>query len=81
MVWARVPLGAPGACAKSEKAMASRPRKPTDKSAKQQNRKVDEEVEESFPASDPPAFVGGKHLVGAPERRKTPARKRAKPRK
>lgn len=37
------------------------------------NRKIDEQVEETFPASDPPAFVGGKHIVGAPKRRETPA--------
>ena len=48
------------------------------KSAKRQNRKIDEEVEESFPASDPPAFMGGKRMVGAPEKRKTPPPKGAK---
>jgi hypothetical protein len=36
------------------------------------NRKIDEEIEESFPASDPPAFMGGKHLIGAPRKRPTP---------
>lgn len=36
------------------------------------NRKIDEEIEESFPASDPPAFMGGKHLIGAPRKRQTP---------
>jgi len=47
------------------------------KSAAQQaiNRKIDEEVEESFPASDPPAFMGGKHAVGAPPARHSPAPK------
>ena len=38
-------------------------------------RKIDEEVEESFPASDPPAFMGGKHAVGAPPARRSPAPK------
>jgi hypothetical protein len=33
-------------------------------------RKIDEEVNESFPASDPPAFAGG--AIGAPAKRKTP---------
>ena len=48
------------------------------KSAAQQaiNRKIDEEVEESFPASDPPAFMGGKHEIGAPGKRRTPPPKR-----
>jgi hypothetical protein len=40
------------------------------------NRKIDEEVEESFPASDPPAFMGGKHEIGAPGKRRTPVPKR-----
>jgi hypothetical protein len=44
-----------------------------------ENRKIDEQVEESFPASDPPAFVGGKHIIGAPQKRETPAAERAKP--
>jgi hypothetical protein len=35
--------------------------------------KIDEEIEESFPASDPPAFMAGH--VGAPKRKK--ARKAA----
>ena len=39
---------------------------------RKQNKKVDEEIEESFPASDPPAFAGGKSFVGAPQDRETP---------
>jgi hypothetical protein len=46
-----------------------------------QNRKIDEQVEESFPASDPPAFVGGKSFVGAPQKRETPAPDCVKPEK
>ena len=49
-------------------------------SAKPNNRKIDEEVEESFPASDPPAFVGGKRLIGAPKHRETPTPATCKPR-
>jgi hypothetical protein len=37
------------------------------------NRRIDEEVEESFPASDPPAFMGGERSIGAPKKRKSPA--------
>jgi hypothetical protein len=50
-------------------------------SARAENRKVDEQGEESFPASDPPAFMGGQHIVGAPKKRETPAPECAKPKK
>ncbi len=33
---------------------------------------IDRELENSFPASDPPSYTGGKHIVGAPTERKTP---------
>ncbi|HXL99216.1 MAG TPA: hypothetical protein VN932_04740 [Rhizomicrobium sp.] len=39
---------------------------------KKQDDKVDEESEESFPASDPPSYAGGDHAVGAPPKRETP---------
>ncbi|HSC19877.1 MAG TPA: hypothetical protein VLC74_13290 [Rhizomicrobium sp.] len=45
------------------------------------NRKIDEQVEESFPASVPPAFMGGKHTIGAPQKRETPAPECTKPKK
>jgi hypothetical protein len=41
--------------------------------ARAENRKIDEQGEESFPASDPPSFAGGKSFVGAPSKRETPA--------
>jgi len=36
----------------------------------QQEARIDEALEESFPASDPPSFVGAGALPGAPPRRK-----------
>ncbi|MBL6854524.1 MAG: hypothetical protein ISS15_16115 [Alphaproteobacteria bacterium] len=35
--------------------------------------KVDQQMEDSFPASDPPSFSGGKHIVGAPKERESDA--------
>jgi hypothetical protein len=32
------------------------------------NKDVDRQVEDSFPASDPPSYAGGKHIVGEPQR-------------
>jgi len=63
--------------------MANPDRKSEGKSRKpnRQNRKIDEQVEESFPASDPPAFMGGKHTIGAPQKRETPAPDCTKPKK
>jgi hypothetical protein len=37
------------------------------------NGKIDEEIEESFPASDPPSFMGGE-VLGAPKGRKSTGR-------
>ena len=36
--------------------------------------RVDEQIEESFPASDPPAFAGGSHAVGEPRRPGKPSK-------
>ena len=41
-----------------------------------QERRLDAEIEESFPASDPPSYAGGPHAVGGPER---PKRRKASP--
>ena len=61
--------------------MPRRDVKSTKPQKKRENRRIDEQVEESFPASDPPAFVGGKHIVGAPQKRETPAPECVKPKK
>jgi hypothetical protein len=31
--------------------------------------KIDRQMEETFPASDPPSYSGGDHIIGAPEKR------------
>ena len=41
------------------------------------NGKIDEQIEETFPASDPPSFMGGE-VLGAPPRRKSTHIKRTK---
>ncbi len=33
--------------------------------------KIDRQMEDSFPASDPPSFSGGKHIIGAPVERES----------
>ena len=33
--------------------------------------KIDRQMKDSFPASDPPSFSGGKHAIGAPENRES----------
>ena len=42
------------------------------------NGKIDEQIEETFPASDPPSFMGGE-VLGAPKGRKTPKRPAVQP--
>jgi hypothetical protein len=32
---------------------------------------IDRQVDESFPASDPPSYSGGKHIIGAPKQRQS----------
>jgi len=44
------------------------------------NGKIDEQIEETFPASDPPSFMGGE-VLGAPKGRKTPRKPTAQPRR
>jgi hypothetical protein len=35
--------------------------------------KIDQQMEDSFPASDPPSFSGGNHIIGAPVERESDA--------
>lgn len=42
---------------------------------KSTDEKIDAQVADSFPASDPPSFSGGTHFIGAPEGRETPSAK------
>ncbi|MGH6876431.1 MAG: hypothetical protein ACREHV_03520 [Rhizomicrobium sp.] len=50
-------------------------KEPAQKRPGKEERRLDEEIEESFPASDPPSYAGGA-AVGAPkrprERKRTP---------
>jgi hypothetical protein len=41
-----------------------------DKSRKEQERRIDEEIADSFPASDPPSYAGGP-IAGGPRRPKS----------
>jgi hypothetical protein len=33
--------------------------------------KIDQQMEDSFPASDPPSYSGGNHIIGAPPARES----------
>ena len=45
----------------------------TAKPATTKEEKIDRQMEDSFPASDPPSFSGGNHIVGAPVARESEA--------
>ena len=46
----------------------------TDKPARAtEEKKIDRQMEDSFPASDPPSFSGGNHTIGAPVERESGA--------
>lgn len=45
----------------------------TIKTAKTKEDKIDQQMEDSFPASDPPSFSGGNHIIGAPAARESEA--------
>jgi hypothetical protein len=43
----------------------------TDKEPKTKEEKIDAQMADSFPASDPPSFSGGNHIIGAPTGRES----------
>jgi len=43
----------------------------TSKPAGTKETKIDKQMEDTFPASDPPSFSGGNHTVGAPPGRES----------
>lgn len=45
----------------------------TDKKPLTKEEKIDAQMEDSFPASDPPSFSGGNHIIGAPKDRESEA--------
>ncbi len=45
--------------------------KKTPEEKKKQEDKIDRQMKDSYPASDPPSFSGGKHIVGAPKERES----------
>jgi hypothetical protein len=51
----------------------------TDKQPKNKEEKIDAQMEDSFPASDPPSFSGGNHIIGAPSGRESDAPKSDNP--
>jgi hypothetical protein len=54
--------------------MSAKDDKKTPEQKKQKlDEKVDQQMEDTFPASDPPSFSGGKHIIGAPQERESDA--------
>jgi hypothetical protein len=43
----------------------------TDKKAETRDEKIDAQMEDTFPASDPPSYSGGNHIIGAPANRES----------
>ncbi len=43
----------------------------TSKPAQTKEEKIDQQMADSFPASDPPSFSGGNHIIGAPVERES----------
>jgi hypothetical protein len=45
----------------------------TDTAPRGKEEKIDKQVQDSFPASDPPSYSGGNHIIGAPQHRERDA--------
>lgn len=45
----------------------------TSKAPATKDEKIDAQMEDSFPASDPPSYSGGNHAIGAPSGRESEA--------
>lgn len=45
----------------------------TDKICTSKEEKIDAQMADSFPASDPPSYSGGNHIIGAPSNRESDA--------
>jgi hypothetical protein len=45
----------------------------TTKPAMTKEEKIDQQMADSFPASDPPSYSGGNHIIGAPVARESDA--------
>ena len=43
----------------------------TAKPASSREEKIDRQMEDTFPASDPPSYSGGNHVIGAPRERES----------
>ena len=43
----------------------------TNKKRESKEEKIDAQMEDSFPASDPPSYSGGNHIIGAPSGRES----------
>jgi hypothetical protein len=41
------------------------------KPGKTKDEKVDQQMADTFPASDPPSYSGGNHIIGAPRNRES----------
>ena len=50
-------------------------KKESPKGRQKQDEMVDLQMKDSFPASDPPSYSGGKHIIGAPKARESNAPK------
>lgn len=53
--------------------IAQVPKHPTDPAKMAEEKKIDQQMKGSFPASDPPSFSGGNHIIGAPKERESGA--------